>query len=96
MKDGEAKYKLRNHMEEVVSKKLDEILPNVDMCKCEKCRMDVLAYALNLLSPKYVVTDTGDLYSRVSEFTVQSDADVAVALAEAIKVVSKNPKHAAE
>ncbi len=94
MENGEAKYRLRNHMEDVVSQKLDKLLPNVDMCKCEKCRMDVLAYALNLLPPKYVVTEAGDLYSRVSEFNAQSEIDVEVALTEAIKVVSNNPKHA--
>lgn len=80
-------------MEDVVSQKLDEMLPGIDMCKCDKCRMDVLAYALNLLSPRYVVTEKGDLYSRVSEFTAQFEIDVEVALTEAIKVVSKNPKH---
>jgi len=87
------KFHLRNHTESVVNEKLDGMLKQVDICKCSKCKMDIMAYALNLLSPKYVVTNTGDLYSRLEEFTAQFEIDVQVAVMEAIKVVSKNPKH---
>lgn len=87
------KFQLRNHMEGVVRNKLDEMLLKSDICKCEVCRMDISAYALNLLEPKYVVTEKGDLFSRLDEFTPQKEVDVEIALAEAIKIISKNPRH---
>lgn len=93
MDNEAAKFKLRNHMESVVSAKLKEILPRLDICKCDVCIMDIMAYALNLLEPKYVVTDKGDLFSRLFEFTPQSEIDVEIAVTEAIKVVSSNPRH---
>lgn len=93
MDNQSVKFQLRNHMESVVNEKLDGMLQQVDICKCSKCKMDIMAYALNLLSPKYVVTNTGDLYSRLEEFTAQFEIDIQVAVMEAIKVVSQNPKH---
>lgn len=92
--DNNSQYKLRNQMEDIVSRRLDEVLSKSDnICKCEKCRMDMMAYALNLVRPKYVVTDMGDLYSRISELNNQFDVDVDVALMEAIRVVSGHPRH---
>lgn len=93
MSGNSSTYRLRNHMEDIVAKRLDDVINKMDICKCGKCRMDIMAYTLNLLSPKYVVTDEGDLYSRVSEFNTQFVIDVDLALMEAIKVVSNNPKH---
>lgn len=91
--DNDRKYQLRNHMEGVVAGKLNEMLNKSGSCKCDICRMDIMAYALNLLEPKYVVTDKGDLFSRLEEFTPQAEIDVEIALTEAIKVISKNPRH---
>jgi len=84
---------LKNHMEDVVSRILEEMLPKVDTCRCEICKKDIIAYALNHLPPKYVVTHKGELFYRLSEFTQQFEIDVQVALTEAIKVISKNPRH---
>lgn len=84
---------LRNHMEDVVAQLLDNMLPKVDTCSCEICKKDIIAYALNHLPPKYVVTNKGELFYRLSEFTQQFEIDVQIALTEAIKVISKNPRH---
>ncbi len=40
---------LINLMEETVLNKIDQLLPATDYCKCESCRMDMAAYALNRL-----------------------------------------------
>jgi competence protein ComFB len=86
-------YELRNQIEGVVKQTVDRVLTRLDVCKCPKCKLDIMAYALNLLPQKYVVTDMGELYSRLSEFTPQFQIDVEVAVAEAIKVVTQNPRH---
>ena len=87
------KLELKNHMEDVVANVFDQMLPHCSVCQCKICRNDILAFALNHLTPKYIVTEKGDVYSRIYEFTTQFEIDVQVVLTEAIKVVSDNPRH---
>jgi len=86
--------KIQNYMEDVVHDEL-EILLNErdDVCKCNKCQMDMMVWALNRLSPKYVITDKGRLYTKLKEQEVQFKADVVKELTKAIEFVRKNPKH---
>ncbi len=72
---------------------LDEILEFKDSCGCERCRSDVKALALNNLPPKYVVTDKGYVYTKVNELATQFRTDITVAITNAMKVVSKKPRH---
>jgi competence protein ComFB len=86
-------YKLKNYMEEVVGKKLDSVLNLMHICTCEKCRLDIMAIALNDLPAKYVVTEAGELFSKVKELEHQFEVDVETAIVKAAIFVSKNPKH---
>lgn len=93
-RQGGSKVLFKNYMEEVVDTTLEEILSRRDdVCKCERCRMDIKALALNHLPPKYVVTDKGYVYTKVNELESQFKADVTVAVTNAMKVVRKNPRH---
>ncbi len=84
----------KNYMEEAVDGTMEEILARRDdICKCERCRMDIKALALNHLPPKYVVTDMGYVYTKVNELESQFKADITVAVTNAIKTVRKNPRH---
>lgn len=86
--------KLKNYMEDVVFHILPGILKNMDgMCKCEKCVLDITALALNKLKPHYVVTEKGEVFSKVRELYTQFEVDVTTAILEAIEQVSKNPRH---
>lgn len=85
--------KLKNFMEDVVTKKVDSVLNAMDVCKCEKCRMDIMAIALNDLPSKYVVTETGELYTKVRELEQQFEVDVETAIVKAAVFVSRFPKH---
>ncbi|MGI6584402.1 MAG: late competence development ComFB family protein [Gracilibacteraceae bacterium] len=89
-------YKLKNYMEDLVSKKADEILETMDICKCEKCRLDVIALSLNSLPSKYVVSAKGELYAKVRQLEQQFDIDVETAIVKAAIFVNKNPKHSIE
>ncbi|SKC72177.1 late competence development ComFB family protein [Maledivibacter halophilus] len=85
---------LKNYMEIAV----DHVLPNLlrafdDVCTCKKCKLDMKAIALNNLKPHYVVTEKGELYSKVEEMSGQFETDVMKALIDAIDIVSKNPRH---
>ena len=84
-----------NFMEETVKRSLDDLLlePNYKELRLdEKARLDVLAYALNHLPPKYVVTERGHLFTRVEEMRQQFQTDILVALSKAIEKVKTNPQ----
>ncbi|MCP4652125.1 MAG: late competence development ComFB family protein [Candidatus Omnitrophica bacterium] len=85
---------VHNYMEDIVSDVLDEVLVDMeDSCKCEKCKHDVLALALNKLPPKYVVTEKGRLYTKLSELEVQFKADVIKEIIVAFGAVKARPQH---
>ncbi len=86
-------FKLKNFMEEVVNKKIDSVLKIMNICNCEKCRLDIMAIALNDLPAKYVVTETGELYTKIRELEQQFEVDVETAIIKAAIFVSKYPKH---
>jgi len=84
----------KNYMEEAVERTIEEILARRDdVCKCDRCKMDIKALALNHLPPKYVVTDRGYVYTKVNELESQFKADMTVAVTNALKVVRENPRH---
>ena len=85
---------LSNYMEEVVDRTMEEILARRDdICKCERCKLDIKALALNHLPPKYVVTARGYVYTKVNELENQFKADITVAVTNAVKVIRANPRH---
>jgi len=89
-----ANLKMKNYMKDIV----EDVMPSVmkalpDVCKCERCEMDIMAYALNLLPTKYVVTHTGQLYSKLHLMHMQFDADVVTAITRGAKMVAKSPRH---
>ncbi len=83
-----------NYMEDIVRDALDGLLlEKQDICKCEKCRLDISACALNRLPPKYFVSNKGRVFTKLQEVQVQFKADVIRELLAAISNVSKNPQH---
>ena len=85
---------LKNYMEEVVLQKIDSVIARYpDCCKCEQCRLDISALALNNLPPRYVSTHKGDIFVRIQEMEGKNDVDVIQAIAKAIEIVGKNPRH---
>jgi competence protein ComFB len=86
--------KIKNYMEDVVIHLLYNIVKDrEDICKCEKCLSDIAAIALNKLAPHYVVSEKGEVYSKVLSMSIQFEADVTRAIIEAIDVVLRNPRH---
>ncbi len=86
---------LLNYMEEAAQRTLADLLAEdsyktFDLSEMQK--LDVLAYALNRLPPRYVVTDKGHLYTRVDELKQQFKTDLIVELTKAIHFVKSNPR----
>lgn len=42
---------IKNYMEEIVFSLMKEVLADINVCSCEKCKMDIAAIALNDLPP---------------------------------------------
>lgn len=84
----------RNYMEELATQVLDEILAKQKVpCKCARCRLDMVALALNNLPPAYCVTEAGCARTKMSAMETQFQADVARELTKAIQKVSESPRH---
>lgn len=85
---------LRNVTQDIVFEKLEEMLHNrPEVCSCERCRFDMAAIALNNLKPRYVVTERGAAFTRVSVLDVQIAADTIKELTRALAQVGKEPRH---
>ncbi len=84
---------IKNYMEEVVLSFMKEVIDDIDVCTCPKCAMDMAAIALNNLPPKYIVTEKGELYSRINSLKQQFEVDVILELTKAAGVVRDNPRH---
>lgn len=86
-------YHLRNCNEDIVTELADKYMAEVEMCRCEKCRLDVIAYALNQLPPAYVVTRKGELFASIDATFLQNRADAVSAVTKGVKLVAQSPKH---
>ncbi len=85
---------LHNYMENAVKRCLNKMIVKYDnICKCDKCKLDMSALALNNLPPKYIVTEKGELFTKVTEMDPQYDVDVTRELTKAIQIVSGSPRH---
>ncbi len=84
----------KNFMEKEVLRIIDKLLQdNPNMCNCEKCRADMAAIALNNLPPKYIVTEKGELYSKLQEMETQFEVDIIREVSKAIEKVAREPHH---
>lgn len=86
--------KVKNYMEDVVEHLLPQISKQFkDSCTCERCISDIKALSLNNLKPKYVATEAGEVYAKVSELSSQFEADAIKAIVDAINRVKEHPRH---
>lgn len=84
---------LKNYMEEVVYMIIDDVLKDLNACTCKKCTMDIAAIALNQLPPKYIVTEKGELYSKINTLRQQFEVDIISAITKAAVLVKRSPRH---
>lgn len=88
---------LHNYMENIVLRNMERVLAEYqDICKCDKCKLDIAAIALNRLQPHYTVTEKGKLFTKVKEMEIQNEVDVIKEITRAIELVSKKPYHDVE
>ena len=81
---------LVNLVEQLVADRLDSVFEKFNCCRCDKCRQDVAAMALNALPARYVVAQPEELPALLEEAPTK---DIAGALVKAILYVKNHPKH---
>lgn len=82
---------LVNLMEETVLEKIDQLWKGTEYCQCEKCRMDIAAYALNRLPPRYVQSLTGKMLHKFDANTIQMDAEITAVVYKGLQIVGSEP-----
>lgn len=82
-----------NVMQILVEEKADEYMKMFGICCCDKCRVDVRAYALNHLPPKYVVLSENERVPRLTVYESRFASDVTSQLIQACKKVMLTPHH---
>ena len=85
--------KVTNCMEITVKEYLDRLLQNSEGCKCEKCRNDMMAIALNNLKPYYVTTELGEVMTKLKNMEQQNETNIIIEVTKAINKVHKSPRH---
>lgn len=86
-------YNLKNHMEEVVERLMKKYVEESECCHCDKCRMDVMAIALNDLRPVYIVSRMGEMFASIDSTYPQNQVDAEIAVLKAINLVKAKPRH---
>ncbi len=85
---------LVNVMEQAVTNMTDSVIEEEKLCGCERCRLDIIALALNSLPPKYVVSQQGRAFETFRlEGVAQGRVAVYQAVLEAAHMVRDNPRH---
>lgn len=88
---------LKNYMETLMWQQLDDVLDaHPAVCRCEKCRYDIAALAMNFLPPRYVVTDQGQIFTRIRSMDQQFTIDIVAAITNAVTIVTHAPHHQQE
>lgn len=82
---------LVNLMEKATADNLENVLSRFKCCKCDRCRKDMLACALNTVTPKYVVIEGGMPASAV--ISPQLMTEITTALVRAVIKVKSSPRH---
>lgn len=79
-----------NIMEGLVLRHMEQVIEKFNLCRCDRCRCDMAAAALNRLPPKYMVANP----TRMTK--LENDADskrVMDALVKAALLVRAHPRH---
>ena len=87
-------YKLENpYIGLVMNEARHHIDKDADMCKCDKCYIDVCALILNSGFTKYVTTKRGALLTELDNVSPDKEMELMVAILKSIELVKKSPRH---
>ncbi len=85
--------RIRNRSAEMVNDAVERLLDgNADVCHCEECALDLVAYALNRVTPRYSTSLLEPLAPDPAlERRIRVEIDLA--LAAGVKRLKEHPHH---
>jgi competence protein ComFB len=84
---------LVNEAEKLVVREMERQIPrHPDLCRCEECMLDIAAYALNKVSPRYRVSLLDTVYADRQERSAYV-RQIEEAVSQAILRVKAHPSH---
>ena len=86
-----SEFELRNYTEEMVRDYVDHNLPKEDICDCNKCKLDVIAYMLNHLPASYGITHRGYLFDKMKDMDMQNRVTISKCFHMAVVAVKERP-----
>ena len=85
---------LKNYMEDVVVEVCDAYLAkHSELCRCERCRLDIIALALASLKGLYATSPEGEIFAKIARDDRQIRADALMAVIKASELVAAKPRH---
>jgi competence protein ComFB len=85
---------MKNYMETVVKEALKQVLANIPgVCRCDRCQMDMMALALNRLTPSYTVTHTGAIFTKLRMWDPDNQVKILAEVTKAVMQVAERPHH---
>lgn len=82
-----------NITQALVEDKVDKYIDLFGLCKCPRCRIDVIALALSNLPPKYVVAKENEMVPLLSVYEGKYSASIISQVMNACKMVMEHPRH---
>jgi len=90
--DNSGESILYNVTERLVMNRLEIALKKMNCCRCDRCKKDIIALALNGLKPHYSVS-TGEELENLIAKDERLGLEVTSAILKAILSVRKHPRH---
>lgn len=91
-REGKSEVILYNVIEKLVLNKLDATLKKMNCCRCDRCKEDIVAIALNNLKPMYIVASKEEINQKIEELG-EISSEVTTEVIKAVLIVRKNPRH---
>lgn len=82
-----------NVMQALVEDKVDKYMERFGMCRCHRCRTDVIALTLTTLPAKYVVIPENEGVPMLSIYEGRYSAAVTAQIMSACQKVAEHPRH---
>ncbi len=85
-------YELVNVAELAIKEKVSSVIERMNLCKCVKCRQDVIAFALNHLPARYLPQSRAGSID-IDRYLAEYGREVTAALVKSCIKVKANPRH---
>ncbi len=85
-------YELVNVAELAIKEKAASVIERMNLCKCAKCRQDVIAFSLNHLPARYLPQSRAGSID-IDRYLAEHGREVTAALVKSCIKVKANPRH---